>query len=58
MLAVTWLSHILYYGQRGQHGPGRHHMDYADLAFVAWGLARLVVLRPASGLCGPSLNRS
>jgi hypothetical protein len=58
MVAVAWLSHILYYEQRSQHGPECHHMDYADLAFVAWGLARLVVLRPASGLCGPSPDRS
>jgi hypothetical protein len=30
VLAVIWLSRILYYGRRGQRGSERHHLGYAD----------------------------
>jgi hypothetical protein len=30
MFVVAWMSHILYYRRRGQHGPECHHVGYAD----------------------------
>jgi hypothetical protein len=47
---IAWLSYILYYERCGQCGTKRHHLGLPTRGLRSLGLARFVVLRPASGL--------
>jgi hypothetical protein len=57
VLAIAWVSHILYCGRRSVWARAPSFWVCQPLAFVALDSARFIVLRLGSCLCTQALSR-